>query len=208
MTIIRGVAKRHEVATPGDRVGAWYTPPWLCKRACLLAGVRPGTRVLDLGAGTGNITRTAIAMGAIVTAVEIDPRRESELRAIVGDRGRVIIGDVFEVDDMGEHDVGVLNPIWELDYEPRFLLRALVFCPRAVGIVSGDAMYGRGRSALWRRMRRIAIEQQIPRVVYSGGGGQEETDLVLVGRRVRPLAAGEPEDVRLTQFVRPERVRS
>src|SRR4051794_1120441 len=40
----------------------------------------PGPRVLDLGAGTGKLTGTLIALGADVTAVEPDPAMLVELR--------------------------------------------------------------------------------------------------------------------------------
>jgi len=40
----------------------------------------PGLRVMDLGAGTGKLTVTLLALGADVVAVEPDPAMLSELR--------------------------------------------------------------------------------------------------------------------------------
>ncbi len=43
----------------------------------------PGRRVLDLGAGTGKLTATLVAMGAEVIAVEPDPAMLMELRRVL-----------------------------------------------------------------------------------------------------------------------------
>jgi SAM-dependent methyltransferase len=43
----------------------------------------PGPRVLDLGAGTGKLTVTLIALGAEVIAIEPDPAMLSELRRVL-----------------------------------------------------------------------------------------------------------------------------
>jgi predicted RNA methylase len=43
----------------------------------------PGPRVLDLGAGTGKLTGTLVALGADVIAVEPDPAMLTELRRVL-----------------------------------------------------------------------------------------------------------------------------
>jgi len=50
---------------------------WLARRLDL----RPGCRVLDLGAGTGKLTRQLVATGADVVAVEPGPPMLAQLRA-------------------------------------------------------------------------------------------------------------------------------
>jgi SAM-dependent methyltransferase len=51
---------------------------WALERA-------PGSRVLDLGAGTGKLTAALVAVGADVIAVEPDPAMLSELRRVLPD---------------------------------------------------------------------------------------------------------------------------
>ncbi|MEV6866314.1 methyltransferase domain-containing protein [Streptosporangium subroseum] len=45
----------------------------------------PGLRVLDLGAGTGKLTATLVALGVDVVAVEPDPAMLAELRRTLAD---------------------------------------------------------------------------------------------------------------------------
>lgn len=44
------------------------------------AGIKQGDLVVDIGAGTGAITRALVAAGAKVIAVELHPRRAAQLR--------------------------------------------------------------------------------------------------------------------------------
>jgi SAM-dependent methyltransferase len=201
MTIVRGVARRHNVVTEGGDVSQWWSPEPIARRAVELLGVRPGDRVLDLGAGTGALSRAVIAAGGIVTAVELDPKFEDELRAVVGDRGSVVIGDVLSV-ELERHDLAITNPPWELDWEARFLLRGASLARRCAGIVSADAHHTPKRlEGGWRHLREHVVEHCVPRVAYSARGtGQEETDLVVVSLRSRPRASGEHDTVQVGTF--------
>jgi 16S rRNA (adenine1518-N6/adenine1519-N6)-dimethyltransferase len=69
------------------------------RRIARLAGVGPGTKVLEVGAGLGALTVALAETGADVTAVEVDPRLVAVLREEVAPRGvRVVEGDALTLD--------------------------------------------------------------------------------------------------------------
>jgi 16S rRNA (adenine1518-N6/adenine1519-N6)-dimethyltransferase len=74
-----------------------------CERIAVLCVPAPGTRVVEVGAGTGALTAALVARGARVTALEIDPalveilEHRSDLTA-----ARIVRADALEFDFAGE----------------------------------------------------------------------------------------------------------
>jgi SAM-dependent methyltransferase len=131
----------------------------------------PGPRVLDLGAGTGKLTGTLLALGAEVIAVEPDPAMLAQLHRVLPDVpalagsaeaiplpdrsvDAVLSGNAmhwFDLDRAGPEIARVLSPggvlagLWNL-------LDVRVVWGAALARVSGPAAIGpRDTPASWRR---------------------------------------------------------
>ncbi len=104
------------VAATYDRVRPGYPPDgvsWLLEEAAAAGIARGGRRrVLDLGAGTGALTRDLVARGLDVVAVEPDPHMRAVLESRVP-RADVRAGSAEElpVDD-GDVDVVIGAQMW------------------------------------------------------------------------------------------------
>jgi predicted RNA methylase len=197
--IVRGLEKRHTITTPEGGACQYRTDPDYAAFLVRWMGIKPGMRVLDLGAGIGNLSRALLGVGAIPTAVEVDGKLEAKLRAALGDRGEVVIADVYAADLLvgRRFDAFLTNPPWSADHEARMLLRGLDFAPRGLGIISLDGLTG-PRVKLWKRMRKTDLLLSARRLSFSPNGatGQEEAVSVQVVARTHERAAGEPETVR------------
>ena len=70
------------------------------RRITRLAGVGPGSRVVEIGAGLGSLTLALAETGASVTAVEVDRRLVPVLRQVVAGCPEVTVveGDALRVD--------------------------------------------------------------------------------------------------------------
>jgi len=74
--------------------------PNIVRRIVEVAGVGPGSEVLEIGAGVGTLTRGLAAAGAAVTAIEIDERLRPVLAEVLsGVPGvTVVFGDATRLD--------------------------------------------------------------------------------------------------------------
>ncbi len=73
--------------------------PNVIDRVVSTAAVTPRDRVLEVGAGTGTLTRALATAGAEVVAIEIDPRLRPVLsEELAGTTAQVVYADALEVD--------------------------------------------------------------------------------------------------------------
>ncbi len=78
----------NEVAEEYDRHRPAY-PDALIDRACEVGGLGPGATVLEIGCGTGQLTRSLLARGLRVTAIEPGERLIARARDQLGNAGEV-----------------------------------------------------------------------------------------------------------------------
>jgi 16S rRNA (adenine1518-N6/adenine1519-N6)-dimethyltransferase len=76
--------------------------PNTCRRIVHLAGVQPGDRVVEIGAGLGSLTLALVEAGAAVTAVEIDRHLVPILRSVAEPAGAVVVEADAMAMDWGE----------------------------------------------------------------------------------------------------------
>lgn len=92
--------RRHRV-DPRRSLGQHFlVDPNIVRKIVEVAGVGPGDRVIEVGAGTGTLTRALAASGASVVAYEVDSRLQPLLEESVGglDAVDLRIGDVMDAD--------------------------------------------------------------------------------------------------------------
>jgi ubiquinone/menaquinone biosynthesis C-methylase UbiE len=121
----------NEIADEYDRHRPAY-PDALIDRACEVTGLGPGARVLEIGCGTGQLTRSLLARGLRVTAVEPGEQLMSRARD--------------QLDGAGE--VQFVNARLEEARLPDAHYRA-VFSASAIHWVDPDMSCGRSPTRLW-----------------------------------------------------------
>jgi ubiquinone/menaquinone biosynthesis C-methylase UbiE len=117
--------------------------------------VRPGTKAVDLGCGTGRLALALARQGVQVTAVDISPAMVGVLRekaALAGLLGVTCIVCPVEEFDIPPASVDLVVSNYALhhlsDADKQLLVRRAFAWLRPGGkLVVGDMMFGRGRSA-------------------------------------------------------------
>ncbi len=99
----------------------WAEP--LHARVLDLAGIGPGTRVLDLGCGTGAFAAAAVARGARVRGIDTDPGAVARARAAVPE-AEFAVGDAHDPGDPGPVDVTAAVQLLGHVADPRRVLAA------------------------------------------------------------------------------------
>ena len=195
------------------------------RRIARLAGVGPGTQVVEIGAGLGSLTLALAETGASVTAVEVDRHVVPVLRSQVEPLGvRVVEADALRVDWdelLGPapgpdapapwtlvanlpYNVAVPLVIGVLEKAPQ-VASLLVMVQREVGerlaAGAGDEAYGAVsvKVAYWAE---ASVVGRVPATVFIPRP-KVESVLVRLDRRPRPVgAAGSVAYGRLFEVVR------
>jgi predicted RNA methylase len=189
----------------------WFTPPDLAARVVEWARidlvwrdrgrdmVEPAPmRVLEPSAGNGALVRPLVAAGAHVTAVELDLRYVQDLANVLGLGNRehrmAVPCDFLELDprELGPHDLCVTNPPYENGLDVAFILHALKFAPRVVGIFQAGIEYGVDRhEALWAHVRPTRMLKLKRRwfKAQDGKGGQTNYVVLELVKRCRADAS-------------------
>jgi 23S rRNA (adenine-N6)-dimethyltransferase len=132
------------------------------------AGVRPGELVLDVGAGSGMLTRALAATGARVVAIEVDPTFARRLRRAVP-TAELVVADVLARPWPAEPFRVVANLPFALAAAVcRSLLDALVPLTAADLIVEWDFAAKRARlwpstaqTVIWSAWHELAVVRRL-----------------------------------------------
>lgn len=103
MTLTRAEVRRllaeNGLAPSRARGQNFVVDPNTVRRVARLAGVGPGDRVVEIGAGLGSLTLALAQTGAAVTAIEVDGGLVAVLRGIVEPAGVTVVeGDALRLD--------------------------------------------------------------------------------------------------------------
>ena len=176
--------------TTASDLAFFPTPPRLAEELVDLAGVREGDRVLEPSAGEGAIVAAAERRGAMVFAIEYDPRRAAVIAA-KSPGAMVEVGDflAFSPDATGgTFDAVVMNPPFALEGQPQadidHVMHASRFVApggRLVAVMSGSVNFrDNAKSEAFRRFVKSHGGTIAPLPERSFGGSGTDANTVVV----------------------------
>lgn len=162
------------------------TPLPVAAIAALAAQVRPGDRVLEPSAGTGQMAAIARALGGELTLNEIDPHRAGLLDALFPEAARSR-DDGAHVDDTlegaGRFDVVLINPPFsDLARHLTAALGCLAEGGRMAAIVPAQALGDATLQRALARRGRLVAALQLPARSFARHGVDIGTGLLVVDR--------------------------
>lgn len=164
------------------------TPTELAKRLLKEAGVGPGMVVGEPQAGSGRIAREAVALGARVTCIEIQPELAEALRA-EGIYSDVICGDFLDQVPEPKFDAIVANPPFALQADIKHTLHAMRFLKPGAPLVTVMSAGIKYRNTKLATAFRELVErsggsiEDLPQGSFSESGTEAFTVLVKLYNR-------------------------
>ncbi len=214
-TEVRRLLDTHGLA-PSRALGQnFVADPNTVRRIARLAGVGPGDRVVEIGAGLGSLTLALAETGASVTAVEIDRYVLPVLREVVEPAGVTVIeADALTADWAGllgaerwtlvanlPYNVAtplVLDLLDDVPAIDRMLVMVQLEAGERLAAAPGDRTYGipSVKVAYWAT---ASLAGRVPPTVFYP---QPKVESVLVRIERRPTPATSADPARLFALVR------
>ncbi len=144
----------------------------LLERLCEYADVRKGDTILEIGAGTGNLTEVLLEHGANVVAIEKDPRYFNYLeKSFKGEVGLTVIrGDAVKIDLPAASKVvsnipyaiskKLILKLIRIDYEKIVIVCQREFAKK-LNANAGENNY-RFISAITQTVCKVKVREEVP----------------------------------------------